>query len=228
MDDLQEWKNVVANFELGWTNQWAFMEQRDKLLEQKNLALKNKKLLKKEGYDVNDIYKQLETFEECVCRQIPITDNDNEKILLAIFEYAQNNRPIIISKMNDDLPKLYYAMGDTKSPKKAELRYKFDVYKSLVDFYLGYKEDFDLFEMITKFLEFGQQIKNSDPAHPENYYYTFEAIQYLKFLIKKKLFDKANYIINTFNLTPIGKGDTTALEKVKEKLYGGDNKYGNS
>lgn len=33
---------------------------------------------------------------------------------------------------------------------------------------------------------------------------------------------------NTFNLTPIGKGDTTALEKVKEKLYGGDNKYGNS
>lgn len=178
MDDLQEWKNVVANFELGWTNQWAFMEQRDKLLEQKNLALKNKKLLKKEGYDVNDIYKQLETFKECVCRQIPITDNDNEKILLAIFEYAQNNRPIIISKMNDDLPKLYYAMGDTKSPKKAELRYKFDVYKSLVDFYLGYKEDFDLFEMITKFLEFGQQIKNSDPAHPENYYYTFEAIQY--------------------------------------------------
>lgn len=218
MDNLEDFKQALDNLEMGWTNQWAFIDQRDKLLGQKKLALNNKSLLKKEGYDVNDIYKQLEEFEECARRQLPVTDDDEEKILLAAFEYAQNNRPIISSKINEDLAQFYHAIGDTESPKQAELGYKFDVYKSLIDFYLYYQDELDLFEAITKFLKFGQQVRNSDPTHPENYYYTSEAIQYLKFLVKKKEFDKANYIDN-FDLTPIGKGDTTAFEKIKDKIY---------
>lgn len=219
MVDLQDFKNAIANLEMGWTNQWAFIDQREQLLSQKKLALKNKALLKREGYDVDDIYGQLEEFDACSRRQIPITDDDEEKILLAALEYALNNRPIISSKCNNDLAKFYAITENTESPKRAELRYKFDVYKNLINFYLYYQDELNLFEVVTKFLTFGQQVRNSDPSHPENYYYTFEAIQYLKFLVKKKEFDKANYIIDTFDLTPITKGDTTALEKIKEKIY---------
>ena len=219
MDNLDDFRHALDNLEMGWTNQWAFMDQRDKLLSQKKIAMKNKNLLKKEGYDVNDIYNQLEAFESCTRRQIPITDDDEEKILLAAFEYTKNNCPIISSRINKDLGELYRDTRDIQSPKRSALRYKFDVYKNLVDFYLGYKDDFDLFEMVTKFLSFGQQVKNFDPDHSENYYYTFEAILYLKFLIRKKEFDKAIYIIDNFDLTPLGKTDTTALEKIKEKLY---------
>lgn len=224
MVNSEDFINALSNLEIGWTNQWSFMDQRDKLLKQKKFAQKNKAKLKKEGYDVDDIYKQLEEFDECVRRQIPITDDEEEKIILAALEYAKNNRPIISSIINENLSQLYHDVGDTNSPKKAEFRYKFDVYRNLIDFYLCYKEDFDLFEEITNFLKFGQKVRNFDSKHPENYYYTYEAICYLKFLIKKKEFSRANYIIDNFDLTPIGKGDINAFEKIKEKIYKEKNK----
>ena len=47
MDNLDDFKQTLDDLEMGWTNQWAFIDQRDELLRQKKLALKNKTLLKK-------------------------------------------------------------------------------------------------------------------------------------------------------------------------------------
>lgn len=34
MDNFQDFKNALSNLENGWTNKWAFLGQREKLLAQ--------------------------------------------------------------------------------------------------------------------------------------------------------------------------------------------------
>lgn len=218
MDNFQEFKNALTNIEMGWTNQWSFMAQLEKLLEQKPIVLKNRKALEREGYDVIDIYKQVDEFQKCIGEQKTLTDNEEERIILAALEYAKNNRPIIISKFNKSIAKLNELIGDSKSSIESSLRYRYDVSANLVNFYLYYQDELDLFDVIIKFLTFTKYLHELYPNKKECYYSTPYVIEYLKFLIKKKEFDKAKYILKNFDLPPIGKGDTDKLEKIKTKL----------
>ena len=218
MDNFEDFMNALANLELGWTNQWAFIDQRDKLLSQRRWALKNKCALLKKGYDVIDIYNQLDEFEACTRSQSAITDDNDEKILLAALEYANSNRPIISSKLNNNLFNLAMGLGDTDSIKLNRLQYKYDVLTSLLAFYLSYKDNLDLYEVFNKFLSFNDFLINTYPEKKENFYCVPYVIIYLKHLIKIKEFEKAQFLIKNFIIEPIGKGDTDALEKIKMKL----------
>ena len=211
---LYEWINKVNNLEMGWTNQWCFMDNRDTLLSYRKEALAKKKELGKMGYDVTDIYKQLDEFEKCINKQKTLTMDEEEKILLGALEYAENNRPIITSKLNRNLT----VINSNKEKEQSSLRYKFDVYHSLINFYLGYKKDIDLFDTIVRFIEFDEYLIFTYPKDKNNFYCTSTVIYYLKFLIREKQFEKAIFILSKFKLDTIGKTDAEALEKIKAKL----------
>lgn len=211
-----EFKSIVSNLELGWTNSSAFEDQFKKLLSYKNYALKCQKKLQKEGYDVIDIYNQAQEFQNCIFKQVTFTEEREEAIILAALEYVESNRPIICSKMNKDFFFLNSYLPEEE--KKSLLRYKYDVYCDLVSFYLSYRDQIDLYEVFIKFLDFNEYLLNSYPSDAANYYSVPYIVTYLKFLLKKKEVEKANFIIKSFTIIPRGKGDTLALEKVKQKL----------
>ena len=217
----QDWKNAVDNLEMGWTNQWVFLDQREILLAKKSDAFKKIKSLLRERYNVIDIYKQLEEFDLCIKKQKGLTDDEEEKILLAVAFYAECNRPIISSSINSTLAEL-----DTPQEKeKSALRYKYDIYTNLISFYLGYKEELNLFDTFVKFLRFNEELLSKYPSEKSNFYSVPYTISYLKFLIKKKQFDKSEYILSNFTIIPTGKMDTASLEKIKEKIAKEKNKW---
>ena len=214
MENLCEWTNAVSNLELGWINQWCYIDNRDVLMSLKKQALKNKKAIKEEGYDVNDVYKQLEDFESCISRQAPSTDFYEEKIILAALEYANQNRAIIISKMNSTLSLL-----DTPEEKeKNALRYKFDVSLNLIGFYINYLNCIDIYENVIEFIKFTEFLASKYPHDKNHYNCTGIVIDYLKELIKSKNSDKAFFILEKFTLEPLGKTEAKNLDKIKEKL----------
>lgn len=215
MNACENFKNALSNLELGWTNQWAFIDQREQLLLEKTTALKNKKALLKEGYDVVDIYKQLDEFNLCIRKQAGLTNEEEEKILLAALYYAENNRPIISSRLNNHL----YILNNSFEKEKSALRYKYDVYLSLISFYLGYKKEFDLFNVFLDFLNFNEFLLSKYPNENQSFYSVGYTIIYLKFLIKVKKIERVKYIFENYTLNPIGKTDTANLEKIKEIIY---------
>lgn len=148
MDNFQNFKNALFNLESGWTGTEAFKNQKEILLSQKKLVLKNKKVLQKEGYNVIDIYKQIDEFDNCIKRQLPITDDYEEKILLAALEYANSNRPIIYSVHNKNLFELNSLLKDSYYIELPKQRYKYDVSVNLIAFYLSYREQFEVFEAV--------------------------------------------------------------------------------
>ena len=212
--ELYEWEDLVLNLECGWTNQWCFIDNRDRLLAYKKEALANKKQLAKEGYDVQDVYKQLDEFDACTKRQKPLTDDEEESIILAAFEYSENNRPIISTKRNNLLNQL-----DTCNEKeKWAFRYKFDVRHNLISFYISYADKIEIFDTVIVFIQFSEFLIKKYPNDEVSYNCTGTIIYYLKFLVKNKQFDRALFILENFNLKPRGKTETAALEKIKAKI----------
>lgn len=212
MDNFQEFTNAVDNLRIGWTNQWAFIDQRNIILERKNFAFKNKKALQKQGYDVDQIFKELEEFENCCNRQNCLTDDPEEKIVLAAFEYGNKNKPIIYLKYFDfdfDIPYEKEKSADT---------YKFNVYINYVSFYLFYKEHFDLFNTFKTFLDFNEILLKKYFNNKENFNSSAYTIDYLKFLIKKKDFKNVKFFIDNYTIEPKLKKDILDFEKIKIKL----------
>ncbi len=217
MDIITDAINAISNIECGWTNCWAFQDQKEKLFTVKKEALLKSYAFKMRGYDIIDIYKQLDKFDDCIKAQtLTLTQEEDEKLLLAVKYYADNNIPIIKTKFTDNLNELYTITPEEKI--KSAWRYKYDVYSDLMNFYLGYAEEINLFETFLKFMDFTEYLIQKYPTENNHYNHCNHAIYYLKFLIKKKEFDKAKHIVNNYTFIPRGKTETTAFEKILLKL----------
>jgi hypothetical protein len=217
--DFNEFRAPIDNLELGWTNRWCFEDNRQKLLKMKEQAFWHKQEYLKNGYDVVDIYKQLDEFNNCIKQQNTITDDPEEAIILAALEYALQLRPIICSSLNKSLYELNEIHTDKRATILHRFRYQFDVYKELICFYFSYKDKIDYFTMLNNYLSFSSKIVEEFPDEKQNFYYTGVAIFSLKYLIKIKDFSNAKQILESFTFYPSGKTDTEALEKIKYKVY---------
>ena len=217
MQILEEVANAISNLTVGWTNRWAFADTLDKMESNKATALKNPAFFKQRGYDIADAYKQLETFLKCAEQQtLTLTQEDDEKVILAAKLYADNNRYIIETKATKDL-KLFNARNMPAEAEKTAWGYKYTVYKDLMAFYFGYTEDFDFHKTFLKYMDFTEYLIKKYPD--DNHFSQSDiGLYYVKWLVKKKQFERAKHIIETYTFKPRGKGETTTYEKIIAKL----------
>lgn len=214
--ELYDIINRLSKLENDWINVWCYQDNRNKALEIKSDALKNATKLKSQGYNVKDIYKQLDAFEKCAKGQKELlTSDEDEKYMLAAVYYAEQNMPIVYGAYRKSLDELAVFEPAIKRKKKAA-RYKYDTRKDLIFLYLSYKDTIDVYAHVIDFMDFTQSL--IDEFGDEDFRQSDIAIPYLKFLIKKKEFDKARGILDKYTISPIGKGETDALEKIKQKL----------
>ncbi len=217
--ELTDILNEVLSLELSWINHWAYEDALSKLLEMKSFAVKNKKQIEKEfGYDIEDIYKQLDEFEETI-KSIPtITATRDEAIILAAIEYAKKRKMIISRRW-----------GKIDSKLKAPHISKIDILLSrffatgnLIAFYLLNKDNQECAErvnvLIFEYLDLSIELINLYPDEEDNLNPTGLTIKVLKKLIRDKNLSLAKQIFENYKLKPRG-SETTALSKIKEKIY---------
>lgn len=204
-----------------WTNQWAYQDGYEKLIQAKDYALSYKDEIRAWGFDIEDVYRQLEDFEKCVAMADTITGSRDEAIILSAIQYAEKGKTIVYrrwipeKKRNDSfymtdlnlfLDKLFF---DTKS--------------SLFYFYVNNKNNLDCINYLkkhfTKFLDARESYLKLHKKNRDEFYCTPLVIAYCKILIKQKEIEKAKFILDTYTLESIGKTDTTNLEKIKQKIY---------
>lgn len=218
--DLTEILDEVLNFECAWINHWAYEEGYSRLTKMKQFALAHKNELRQQfGYVIEDVYLQLQEFESLVATIPTITGARDEAIILSALKYAKAKKMIITRRWGNIASKL-------KSPhigKDDFLYSEYAVWQNLISFdilnYANSQCATRVKENILPFLDFNEFLLKQFPNRKENFYSVALAISILKKLLKEKDFELAQKIVDGYSLAPIGKTDTTNLEKIKEKIY---------
>lgn len=218
--ELTEILDEVLNFECAWINHWAYEEGYTRLTEMKQFALAHKNELREQfGYVIEDVYLQLQEFESLIATIPTITGTRDEAIILSALKYAKKKKMIITRRWGNIVSKL-------KPPliEKDDFLYsKYAAWQNLISYdILNYNVSqcaTRIKDNILPFLDFNECLLKQFPNYKENFYSVPLTISVLKKLLKEKDFLLAQKIVDGYTLAPIGKTDTTNLEKIKEKIY---------
>lgn len=213
--DYMEFYNNVLNLSIGWTNWYWANEQLKTLNSYRKDALRDKKKINNELHiDIKLLYKEIDAFEECSRRQSTITGLLEERYTLAAYEYAVCNRPIISFNSNRFITQ--------EDADKFLARYKHDVFKSLISFYIYNQKSYptlylELKDKFIKFLAFCKSLKKAVPT--ANYVNpTPLAILVIKKAIKEKDDAFAKEVLNSYEYEPSNDKEIEYLNKIRGKL----------
>lgn len=220
-NDYMDIVNELVGLDSGWVNQWAYEDCYNKLIQLKPKALRYKKQIRSWGYDIDDVYKQLEEFEYCVSSIKTITNTRDEAIILSAVQYAKSGKTIIFNRWETEQKRVEkFFMTDINLFLDTQL---FETQKSLFFFYIMNKENPLCLEYLDiEFIPFLDKCEGFLRIHPKeqsNFYFVPLVISYCKILLKQKRFNDIKNLIENYTLIPIRKTDTTNLEKIKEKIY---------
>jgi len=213
--DYLEFYNNVFNLSTGWTNWYWANETLNYLNKVKSEALKYKGMQPQGFYlDIKSVYKQIAEFEYCLGKQVPKTELLEERFTLAAYEYALNNKPIVLID--------YHTRLSNEEARHFIAKFKHDVFQSLISFYVYNQKAYpflynELKDKFIKFLCFCKSLKTAFPGanyiRPEPF-----IMSVVKKAIKEKDTAFAMEILNTYECTPSSNKEVEELEKLKKKL----------
>lgn len=213
--DYLELYNKVFNLSIGWTNWYWANETLIYLTNVKNDALNHKGVQPCEfQLDIKDVFNQVEEFKNCLRKQTPTTELEEERFTLAAYEYALNNKPIITID--------YHAKLTQEEADNFLARYKHDVFLSLINFYIYNQKSYpalylELKDKFIKFLAFCKSLKKAVPT--ANYVNpTPLAILVIKKAIKEKDDAFAKEVLNSYEYEPSNDKEIEYLSKIRGKL----------
>lgn len=214
MNLYSDFRNALFNLESGWTNYYWFKENVRKLNDLKEFAYNNKNEFIKVGIDLDDIYKQIDTFADIAMKKETLTGNFDEGLIFTALEYAKNGKPIIYSRSNQ----IMNGYISKQEQEKKSIRQYYDVLIDFIMYYLSHKENPACVDQIAKILDelIPLSIKMLKATNEVHFNSTYYVIQYLKILKKNKAVEDGEKLLNKYSLPPATPKEKEALEKLRE------------
>ena len=208
-----EFENILFNLEMGWVSFGAYEQQLFMLTNAKKEVLENKDLYKAQGFDIEDIYRQIDEFTSLVESKKTHTGKREEAVILTALDYAKKSQPIIYSKASKNA-EMYMI---EQEQLLMNCRYYQDVTISLFTFYFqqGYDQyhnyilptAIELFNLSNRFLK---AFPNETSFNPIDY-----VILYLNDLKKNNDISTGEYIFNNVEIFPVAQSEIKQIEKLK-------------
>lgn len=214
MNLYSDFRNALFNLESGWPYYYWFKENVRKLNELKEFAYNNKKEFINAGIDLDEVYRQIDTFADKAMKKETITGNFDEGLIATALEYAKSGKPIINSKEND----LAGSYLSTQEQEISSVRYYYDVLVDFVMYYLLHKENPACVDKIAEIFDelIPISIKMFNATNEVRFNSTAYVIQYLKILKKNKAVEDGEKLFNKYSLMPNTPKEKETLEKLRE------------